>query len=368
MKKFSAMIPLIDLSSDKQIEEEIEKEVLAVLRSKWYTLGPKVESFEKSFARFVGSRYAVGVASGTDSLRLAIRALGVGRDDKVLTVSLSSPFTAIAIIEEGAIPVFCDVDEKTLTIDTADLERKIDNSTRAIIPVHLYGNPCQMDEIIKIAKKYKLLIIEDACQAHGASFGDKKIGSFGDAAAFSFYPTKNLGAAGDGGIVTTNNKKVANMVRTLRHGGQTKRFWHKFRGVNSRLDEIQAAVLSVKLTALSKNNDRRSELAAYYKKELSNLPIKFQENFDLAKSANHLFIIRTKERSALMRFLKKGGIITDIYYPYPIHKQPAFRAFSSHLLVTEKVTSEILAIPLFPTLSVKDQAYVIKSIRDFFKK
>src|SRR3989344_1786184 len=356
------MIPLINLSFDKRIEREIETEVLAVLRSKWYTLGPKVESFEKKFAKFVGAKYAIGVACGTDALRLSMRALGVGRGDKVLTVSLSSPFTAIAIIEEDAIPVFCELDEKTLTIDTSDLESKIDNSTRAIIPVHIYGNPCQMDEIIKIARKYKLLIIEDACQAHGAKFGQKMIGSWGDVAAFSFYPTKNLGAAGDGGIITTNNKIVANMVRTLRHGGQTRRFWHKFRGVNSRLDEIQAAILSVKLRALSKNNLDRSKLASRYRRLLSNLPIKFQESFDSAKPANHLFTIRTKKRSGLQNFLKKRGITVDIYYPYPIHKQPAFFEFSNNLPVTEKVTSEILAIPLFPTLTFKDQDYVIKSI------
>ena len=241
------MIPLVDLSIDRQLLRKIRLAIDEVVDSNSFILGKRLEEFENKFAGFIGTKYACGVASGTDALRLSLRALGIGRGDKVLTVALTSPFTVIAIIEEGAIPVFCDVDEKTWTIDPVDVEKKVDKKTKAIIPVHLFGNPCDMDAILKIAKDYNLRVIEDACQAHGAKFRGKMIGSFGDAGTFSFYPTKNLGAFGDAGIITTNDLKVAKMIKILRHGGQTKRFWHEYQGINSRLDEIQAAVLSVRL-------------------------------------------------------------------------------------------------------------------------
>src|SRR3989344_4187496 len=223
------MIPLIDLTIDVETEKTIKREIIKVVESKSYILGKRVEIFEKKFAKFIGTKYAIGVGNGTDALRLCLRALNVGKGDKVLTVALTSPFTVLAILEEGAIPVFCDVAEK-----------KIDRKTKAILPVHLFGNPCVMNAVIKLAEKYKLKVIEDAFQAHGASYKNNMIGSFGDCAAFSFYPTKNLGAMGDGGILVTSNKKIAEMAKILRHGGQTKRFWHKYRGINSRLDEIQA--------------------------------------------------------------------------------------------------------------------------------
>src|SRR3989344_2050986 len=313
------MIPLIDLSLETKVAKEIEKEIINVVNSKWYTLGPRVEDFETKFAKFVDTKFAIGVNSGTDALRLILRAWGIGKGDKVLTVPLTSPFTVISIIEEGAIPVFCDVDEKTFTIDTLDVEKKIDKSTKAIMPVHIYGNPSRMDEISKIAKKYNLVVVEDACQAHGARFDGKMIGGLGDAAAFSFYPTKNLGAFGDGGIVTTNDSKVAKKIKLLRHGGQTKRFWHELRGINSRLDEIQAAILNIKLKYLVKNNNIRSKLAKNYKKKLSGLPVKFQETFDVAKSVNHLFVIRVKNREKIRKFLEKRGVASDIYYPYLVN-------------------------------------------------
>src|SRR4030042_2981152 len=198
------MIPLIDLALDKKLASEIKKQIIDVVDSKNYILGTKLESFEKKFAKFIGVKYAVGVGNGTDALRLSLRALGIGWGDKVLTVSLTSPFTAIAIIEEGAIPVFCDVDEATWTIDITDAKKKVDKKTKAIIPVHLFGNPCDMSSILKFAKENDLKVIEDACQAHGAKYQGKTIGSFGVTAAFSFYPTKNLGAFGDAGIITTN--------------------------------------------------------------------------------------------------------------------------------------------------------------------
>ena len=363
------MIPLIDLTLPKTLNNQIKKEVAKVIDSKNFILGPQVESFEKKFAEYIGTRYAIGVGSGTDALRLALRALGIGRGDKVLTVSLTSPFTAIAIVEEGAIPVFCDVDEDTFTIDINDAEKKMDSKTKAIIPVHIFGNPSNLDLIVNFASKYKLKIIEDSCQAHGAKFNNKRVGSFGDANAFSFYPTKNLGALGDAGIINTNIKKLANFIKVLRHGGQSKRFWHGFQGVNSRLDEIQAAVLRVKLKYLDDDNQRRITLATRYRDKLNNLPLKFQETFPGVLHVYHLFVIKTINRDKLQKYLLKRGIVTDVYYPYPAHLQPVFKNYSTgNLKNTEKLAKELLALPLYPQLKFEDQDIVIGAIKEFFKK
>lgn len=363
------MIPLIDLSIDKKMQNLILSDIAEVLKSKNYILGQKLKKFEEDFANFIGSKFAVGVGNGTDAIRLSLRALGIGYGDKVLTVALTSPFTILAILQEGAIPVFCDIDETTWTIDIGDIERKIDKKTRAIIPVHLFGNPCDMDRLTNLARKYKLNIIEDACQAHAAIYKNKRVGSFGDAAAFSFYPTKNLGALGDGGIVATNSEKIANLVKILRHGGQTKRFWHQYAGINSRLDEIQAAILLLQFKRLAMHNQKRETLVKTYRQKLSDLPISFQESFPHAKSANHLFVIRTKKRKGLKKYLLNNNILCDIYYPYPIHKQPAFKKYAKGKLpVTEKLANEILALPLFPQLKFEDQNKVIKTTRRFFAK
>src|SRR3989344_3852475 len=319
------MIPLIDLTSSKKVEAEIKKAITSVINSNTYILGPKLESFESHFAKYIEVKYAIGVGNGSDALRLSLRALGIGRGDKVLTVALTSPFTALAIVEEGAIPVFCDVDEKTYTISLADAEKKIDKKVKAIIPVHIYGNPCSMDQILVFARRHNLKIIEDACQSHGAKYHGKRIGTFGELSAFSFYPTKNLGAFGDGGAVVTNSDFLAKKIYLLRHGGQTKRFWHVYRGVNSRLDEIQAAVLEIKLKELDKNNLKRKRLAKRYIKELRSLPITFQKTTHDSNSVYHLFTIRTKKRAALMNYLRAGGIGCDIYYPFPTHLQPLFK-------------------------------------------
>jgi len=362
------MIPLIDLTLDKKTLDEIKKEINQVIDSKNYILGVKLESFEDKFAKYIRVKYAVGVGNGTDALRLSLRALGIGRGDKVLTVSLTSPFTIIAIIEEGAIPVFCDVDEATWTCDVGDAEKKVDKKTKAIIPVHLFGNPCNMDSILKLAKKHNLKVIEDACQAHGAKYHGKMIGSFGDTAAFSFYPTKNLGAFGDSGIVTTNNHNIARIIKLLRQGGQTKRFWHEYRGINSRLDEIQAAILSAKLASLEENNSKRAKLSKRYKKGLNNLPIIFQNTFDCSVSSNHIFAVNIRKRDSLRRFLAGNNINCDVYYPYPAHLQPAFKHFfRERLRKTEQLSKRLLALPLYPSLKDKDQDFIIAKIKNFFK-
>ncbi|KKR58825.1 MAG: pyridoxal phosphate-dependent protein [Candidatus Curtissbacteria bacterium GW2011_GWA1_40_47] len=361
------MIPLVDLTIDKKLRDKITKEITQVVDSKKYILGAKLESFEKKFAKFIGVKYAIGVGNGTDALRLSLRALGIGRGDKVLTVSLTSPFTAIAVVEEGAIPVFCDIDEATWTIDVADARKRIDRKTRAIIPVHLFGNPCDMSPILKFAKENHLKVIEDACQAHGAKYQGKMVGSLGAAAAFSFYPTKNLGAFGDAGIVTTNNSKLAKMIKCLRHGGQTKRFWHSYIGINSRLDEIQAAILGQKLKVLEVENKKRVKIAKKYKSNLSRLPIVFQKKYGRAEPVFHLLAARIRLRNKLIKFLKKNNIAADIYYPHAITEQPAFRKFvSDELPVTEMLTKELTALPIYPRLSYQNLDFIIRKIKDFF--
>lgn len=362
------MIPLIDLSVDKKLLSEIKKRVDRVINSKSFILGVELSNFETRFAKFMGTRFAVGVASGTDALRISLRALGIKPGDKVLTVSLTSPFTALAILEEGAIPVFCDVDEKTWTMDIGDCAKRMDKKVKAIMPVHIYGNPANMEAVGKFAKKFKLSVVEDSCQAHGALYKNKRMGHFGDIAAFSFYPTKNLGAFGDGGAIVTNNKRLADLVKLLRHGGQRRRFWHEFAGMNSRLDELQAAILTTRLKFLRKHQKDRAKIVVKYKKELKDIPLTFQEIHENAIHGDHLFVVRLDRRNQLHEHLKKLGIVSDIYYPHPVHLQPAFIKYARYKLsVTEKLSSELLALPLYPHLSAKDQDVVIRSVRSFFK-
>lgn len=362
------MIPVIDLNQAKTLIDKIKEDVTKVIDSQNYILGKELKSFEREFAKIIKVKEVIGVGNGTDALRLSLRSLGISAGDKVLTVSLTSPFTVIAIIEEGVTPVYCDVDENTWTIDPSDIIKRIDKKVKAIIPVHLYGNPADMRAITKIAQDHKLKLIEDACQAHLAQIDNIPVGNWGDTAAFSFYPTKNLGAMGDAGAVVTNNKSLAKRIRMLRHGGQVKRFWHVYKGFNSRLDEIQATILRTKLKWLKRHNKQRSKIVNIYRKELANLPLSFQESIPKSKSSNHLFVIRTKKRDELHNFLQDRNIMTGIYYPYPTHHQPAFKKFSkSKLKITENLTKELLALPLFPNLTESDQQQVILSVRQFFK-
>ncbi|MEX2028724.1 MAG: DegT/DnrJ/EryC1/StrS family aminotransferase [Candidatus Curtissbacteria bacterium] len=362
------MIPLVDLSQDSKTLKAVRSAIDKVIATNSFILGGQLEAFEKKFGEFLDSPYVCGVASGTDAIRLSLRALGVAPGDKVLTVSFTSPFTIIGILEEGAIPVFCDIDPETWTIDPKDAAKKIDSDVRAIIPVHIYGSPCDMDSILALARETKIKVIEDACQAHGATIGGKFVGTFGDAAAFSFYPTKNLGGFGDGGSVTTDDEKVYDSIKILRHGGQTRRFWHEFAGAHSRLDEIQAAILQVKLTRLAQDNKKREEISKRYREELSDLPLEFQKVLPEAKSANHLFVVTTKERDQLKKYLESKDIASDIHYPYPTYRQPAFSKYSNgRLEVTEDVQAKILSLPIYPSLAANDQDKVISEIRNFFK-
>ncbi len=361
------MIPVTDLTTNPQILKKIRLAIDEVVKSNSYILSQQLEKFESEFGEFIGSKFICGVGSGTDSLTLSLKALGIGVGDKVLTVSFTSPFTIIAILEAGAIPVFCDIDPNGWTIDVAEASRKMDLKVKAIMPVHIYGNPCDMKKVLDFAKDAKIKVVEDACQANGAMIEEKLVGTFGDAGAFSFYPTKNLGAFGDGGAVTTNNKSVFAAVKILRHGGQTKRFWHVSAYPHSRLDEIQAAILRVKLSVLSDENTMREKIAARYRDKLSALKLRFQKIIPKAKSANHLFVIATKERDRLKKYLKQHGVGSDIHYPYPTYRQPAFKEFADERLdVTEEIQAKILSLPIYPSLKETDQDEVISQVKNFF--
>ena len=348
-----------------EIEEQIEQTVSRVLKSGWFILGQELEKFEREFAGYIGAKFAVGVNSGSDALLLAVQALGIGDGDEVLTVSHTFISTVDCIVRNGARPVFVDIDPDTYCIDPLQIEKKITKKTRAIIPVHLYGNPADMSSIIEIAKKYNLYVIEDASQAHGAKYKGQRVGSIGDVSCFSFYPTKNLGAYGDGGMVVTDNNELSEKIRKLRNYGQSQKNVYDFIGINSRLDEIHAAVLSVKLKYLDKWNECRRKNAGRYNELLSELPVVTPVEKKSAEHVYHLYVIRCGKRDNLRQYLLQHNIHTQIHYPVPVHKQKAYRdlGFDIRLAVTEGICDEILSLPMHPWLSEAD----IKTVADAVK-
>jgi dTDP-4-amino-4,6-dideoxygalactose transaminase len=335
-------------------EKDIVNKVLKVLSSGWYILGEEVKYFEKEFADFIGTHFCIGVASGTDAISLALRAAGVSSGDEVITVSHSAVATVAAIEQIGAVPVFCDIDPKTRCIDPKRIYPLISDKTKAIVPVHIYGQPAPMEEICFIARQNNLRIVEDCAQAHGAEYKGKKVGAFGDAAAFSFYPTKNLGAIGDGGAVMTSLPEIADRVRWLREYGWKERYISSIQGMNSRLDEIQAAILRVKLPYLSGDNARRREIAEHYKDAIDGEKIISPIKIDGTLHAMHLFVVECDQRESLQNFLNEKEIGTAIHYPMAIHQQPAylekFRG-SNALPQTENLYKKILTIPMYPELT-----------------
>jgi len=346
-----------------EISEEIKEAVNRVLERGWFILGEELEKFEREFANYIGTNYAIGVNSGSDALYLALKALGIGNNDEVITVSHTFISTVDAIVRNSAKPVFVDIDSDTYTMDVTQIENKITERTKAIIVVHLYGHPANMDPIIQIAKKYNLFVIEDACQAHGAEYKGKKVGSIGDVGCFSFYPVKNLGAYGDGGIVTTNNEELAKKLRMLRNYGSPKKYYHEFVSVNSRLDEIQAAILRVKLRHLDEWNEKRRNIAGLYNEWFKNLDVVTPIEKEYAKHVYHLYVIRHKERDKFQQYLLKNGIQTQLHYPIPVHKQKAYlEAESKNILpVTKKICGEILSLPMHPWLS-EEEVFTIRDI------
>jgi len=349
-------VPLVNLERQyKTIKGEINRAIRKVLESGQYILGEELENFEREFASYCGARYGVGLASGSDALMLAMRALDIGKGDEVITVPNTFISTVDAIALNGAEPVFVDIDEESYNIDVNRIEEKITKNTRLILPVHLYGQPADMDPILDVAEDNDLYVIEDAAQAHGAEYKGKKVGSLGDIAAFSFYPSKNLGAFGDGGMVVTNNEELADKLKALRNYGQKKKNYHDFIGHNSRLDELQAAALRVKLKYLDEWNDKRRKNVTLYNEILEDIEgIKIPVEKIFSKHVYHLYVIRCRGREGLRRHLLSFGISTGIHYPIPIHLQEAYEYLGYHrgdFLITEKCADEILSLPMFPELS-----------------
>ncbi len=350
------------------LKSELDRALIKTAASGWYILGSEVEAFEKKFAKYIGVKHAIGVANGMEALQIALMALGIGKGDEVITTSLSAVATALAIKAVGATPVFADIDSY-YHIDPADIEKKITSATKVIIPVHLYGQPADMNKIIAIAEAHNLKIIEDCAQAHGATFQGKKVGSIAETGAFSFYPTKNLGALGDGGAVVTNDDHVAEKVRMIRNYGQKNRYEHPIYGLNSRLDEIQAAVLSVKLKKLDVNNKKRNRIAQTYFMALKNIPdVHLPPTRDLTGHAYHIFVIEVENRDLLQSFLKEKGIATLVHYPIPIHRQESFpESKIMRLPVVESKVKKILSLPCHPFLTEKEVQYICKSIDSFYR-
>ena len=359
--------PFVDLRRQHaEIGQEIAQAIDRVQNSGTFVLGKEVEGFEREFSRYIGAKFGVGVNSGSDALFLTLKALGIGANSEVITVSHTFVSTVDGIVRCGAQPVFVDVEPDTYCINAAKIEEKITERTKAILPVHLYGHPADLDAVLKIAKQYGLSVVEDACQAHGTEYKGKKVGCFGNAGCFSFYPVKNLGAYGDGGMVTTNDRSIAERVKLLRNYGQSRKYDHDVVGINSRLDELQAAILRVKLSRLDEWNEKRRRLAELYKEILEQTDIVLPSERTYAKHAYHLFVIRLAGRDNCQRFLQKSGIQTHIHYPIPVHKQKAYAAFEStrDLPVTQAICNEILSLPLFPSLTEDEVAYVAEATKD----
>ncbi|MEK7497823.1 MAG: DegT/DnrJ/EryC1/StrS family aminotransferase [Patescibacteria group bacterium] len=343
----------------------IERTVL----SGWYVLGSEVLSFEKEFAKYLGVKHCIGVANGLEAIQIALMSAGIKKGDEVITTPLSAVATTLAILAVGGRPVFVDTDKDGL-INPDLIEDVISKKTKAILPVHLYGQPCQTDKIKKICKDKKLMLIEDAAQAHGAKFNGKSLGTFGDAGCFSFYPTKNLGALGDGGCVVTDNSKIASTVRQIRDYGQSTKYKHTVYGLNSRLDELQAAVLKTKLKRLERENKVRVKLAEHYINSLkSTESIKILSE-DKVGGNFHLFVIRTTDRDRLKEFLYSNGIETLIHYPTLIPDQPMFGDLyrNSKVPNARMMVSEILSLPCNPSMTLKDVDYVCSNVKTFLKK
>jgi dTDP-4-amino-4,6-dideoxygalactose transaminase len=351
-----------------QLKSLIDPITEQVYSGGWFILGEQVQQFERNFASYCGAGYAIGVGSGTEALHLALVACGVTAEDEVITVSNTCVPTLSAISATGATPVLVDVEAHTFTLDPARITERITPRTKAIVPVHLYGQCAEMQPILDIAQRYSLAVIEDCAQAHGSRYRGQMVGTFGNAGAFSFYPSKNLGAFGDGGAVITNDPMLADRVMKLRNYGQTQRYHHSIKGFNSRLDELQAAILNVKLPRLEGWNQRRRQIAAQYDRAFaSSRLICPQERRDCCHTY-HLYVIRVAERQRFQQFLCDRGIDTYIHYPIPIHLQPAYAECSSQakfLPITESLVSEIVSLPLYPELTDTEIEYVIQTVLEF---
>lgn len=354
------------LSYKKEIDEAISR----VLRTGWYILGDEVVKLEKEFADFIGVSFGVGTGSGTEALHLALSACGIGQGDEVITVSHTAVATVCAIELTGASPHFVDVEPQFYTIAPKKIKAAITPNTKAIIPVHIYGQPADMEPVLEVAKEHNLWVIEDCAQAHGALYKGKRVGSLGDIGCFSFYPTKNLGAIGDGGIMMTENEELAKKARLLREYGWAERYVSHFPGWNTRLDEIQAAILRVKLKYLDEDNLKRRQLADIYKSKLSQTSLTLPKVRNGVSHVFHLYVVQSKKRDRLLSFLREKNIGASIHFPVPIHLQPAYRHLKGRdaILETEKAAEHILTLPMYPELSASDISQIIQAIEEFESK
>jgi Predicted pyridoxal phosphate-dependent enzyme apparently involved in regulation of cell wall biogenesis len=363
------MIPFLDLKKiNLQYKKEIEAAMARVLESGWYILGKEVEKFEEEFAAYCGTKYAIGVANGLDALTLILKAYDIGEGDEVIVPANTYIATILAISANGATPVLVEPDINSYNLDPSKIEEKITSKTKAIMVVHLYGQVANMDPINEIAKKYNLKVIEDAAQAHGAVYGDKRAGSLGDAAGFSFYPSKNLGALGDGGAITTNDDELAEKLRALRNYGSHEKYKNLFKGVNSRLDEIQAAILRVKLKYLDKDNEKRRQIAEYYLNHIKNekviLPI--IESGNRLSHVWHLFVVRVENRERFQKYLKENGIQTIIHYPIPPHKQKAYQEWNHcSFSISEQIHKTVISLPISPVLALEHVKKIVKVVNKY---
>ncbi len=363
------MIKFSDMSyMHKKIKQEIMDSIERVYDSNWYILGKEVELFEEEFADYCGVDYCIGVSNGLDALHLILRGYDIGIGDEVIIPSNTYIATALAVSYSGAKPVLVEPDKCTYNINTDLIESAITSRTKAIIPVHLYGQPCDMDIINNIAKKFSLKVIEDSAQAQGAHYKCKKTGSLGDASGMSFYPGKNIGALGDAGCITTNDKQLYEKIISLRNYGSSKKYYNTYKGFNSRLDEIQAAILRVKLKYLDEYNNERKNIANYYLNNIKNKDIVLPYKCINVEHVYHQFVVRCDNRNALKKYLSENNIDTMIHYPVPIHKQKAYeelKHLSDSLKITEKLSDTILSLPIYPYMSLDNLKYIVDIINNF---
>jgi dTDP-4-amino-4,6-dideoxygalactose transaminase len=363
-------VPFLDLKVQyRQIETELRPVLEDIMSSGAFIGGPQVADFEKEFAAFCGVRHCVGLSSGTDALRFALMAAGIGPGDEVITVPNTFIATTEAISQAGAAPVFVDIDADTCCIDVEKIQQRITPKTRAVVPVHLYGQTADMDPIIEIARKHELAVIEDACQAHGAFYKNRPAGSYGLAGCFSFYPGKNLGAFGDAGAVVTDDETLAQTIRMLREHGQSRKYYHEMEGYTGRLDAIQAAVLRLKLRRLTGWNRERRANAARYSSLLRDVPgVTVIKEADFAQSVYHLYVILVDDRDGLQAFLAENGVGTGLHYPLPLHLQKAYASMGfkkGDFPISERTSERLLSLPMYAELTQAQIEYVVTCIIDY---
>lgn len=361
------MTKFLDLEKiNNRFRAEIDTRIKAVLDRGWYLEGEENERFAQNFAKFCGSKYALGVANGLDAINLIIRAYGFGADDEIIVPSNTYIATILAVSQNGCTPVLVEPNINTYNIDPELIEAKITPKTKAIIVVHLYGQAVQMEKIWALAQKYSLKIIEDSAQAHGAIYQGKRVGSLGDASAFSFYPGKNLGCLGDGGGITTDDESLFRKVKAIANYGSDRKYHHIYKGVNSRLDEIQAAILDIKLAHLDADNAKRREIAKIYRKSITNPKIILPQAYDENACVWHCFVVRTDKRDEFQQYLSDNGVQTIIHYPTPPHKQGAYKEWENHSYpISEEIHRTIISLPISPVMSDEEVNKVIEVVNAY---